>query len=411
MYFVDKPTDFDIFSKRFPNKIIVSKSLAERPVFGTKEGETNIEPIRNIRIASKMIETKELHTFIKENNELKLRITPNNKQQITAKFYEDTRKIFTLQFQRYTEKTGNPHEISFSFSGEEISVLINFLKAIPHLKLPESDGIHINDADLDNLVLNKEEALKILTDHKEVFLEVVNNDISLLDLISLNHKKSQLQKFEKLLYDEQYFESERSNNPENKKKGKESVWQSFFEQNTWIFGYGLNYIFNSPLHDKKLEQVVSGYTFNSSGKRIDALMKTRGIINSFCFGEIKTHKTELLRPVKSSYRDECWAISDELSGAIAQVQKTVQKSIEKLPTKNEIEDDSGYLTGEEVFIYQPKSFVIIGNLDEFTKDSKVNKVKFSSFELYRRNIVNPEIITFDELFERAKYIIEHIENR
>lgn len=30
-------------------------------------------------------------------------------------------------------------------------------------------------------------------------------------------------------------------------QSKEMIWQQFFEKNTWIFGYGLNYIFNSTL--------------------------------------------------------------------------------------------------------------------------------------------------------------------
>ena len=34
-----------------------------------------------------------------------------------------------------------------------------------------------------------------------------------------------------------------------------------------------------------------------------------------------------------------------------------------------------------------------------------NEEKYSSFELFRRNIQNPEIITFDELYERATYIV------
>jgi hypothetical protein len=30
--------------------------------------------------------------------------------------------------------------------------------------------------------------------------------------------------------------------------------------------------------------------------------------------------------------------------------------------------------------------------------------------LYRRNMNNPEVITFDELYQRAKLIVEHPEN-
>jgi hypothetical protein len=60
-----------------------------------------------------------------------------------------------------------------------------------------------------------------------------------------------------------------------------------FQKNTWIFGYGLNYIYLDQLSSKKLEQVVQGFRINQSGKRIDALMKTKGTISTLCFVEIK----------------------------------------------------------------------------------------------------------------------------
>ena len=30
-----------------------------------------------------------------------------------------------------------------------------------------------------------------------------------------------------------------------------------------------------------------------------------------------------------------------------------------------------------------------------------------SFELFRKGTISPEIITFDELYERARYIVNH----
>lgn len=51
----------------------------------------------------------------------------------------------------------------------------------------------------------------------------------------------------------------------------------------------------------------------------------------------------------------------------------------------------------------PKSYLIIGSLNEL----KNHPEKISSFELYRKSITSPEIITYDELFERARFIIEH----
>ena len=132
-------------------------------------------------------------------------------------------------------------------------------------------------------------------------------------------------------------------------------------------------------------------------------MKTSGIINSFCLAEIKTHSTELLKQVKEADRPESWAVSDKVAAGVAQIQKTVQKFIEQAKTKYDIEKDDGTLTGEQVFYISPKSYLIIGNLGEFISENEtVNEQKFSSFQLFRRNIVNPEIITFDELYTRAK---------
>jgi hypothetical protein len=207
-----------------------------------------------------------------------------------------------------------------------------------------------------------------------------------------------------MLNKEGYFEELKTQKKIDK---DETVWQRFFEKNTWILGYGLNYIFNSELDEKRLEQMTTGNDFNNAGKKVDSFMKTRGLINSLCFGEIKTHKTYLLKQVKDGYRRECWAVNDELTGGIAQIQKTVQKSIENIKTKTQIKNKDGELTGEELYLYQPKSFLVIGSLKEFVGQNGINEDKFSSFELFRKNIFNPEIITFDELYERAKHIVEN----
>jgi hypothetical protein len=61
-------------------------------------------------------------------------------------------------------------------------------------------------------------------------------------------------------------------------------------------------------------------------------------------------------------------------------------------------------TGEIIYSYQPKSYLIIGRLDEFWNEHGIHQEKFASFDLLRKNMFRPEIITFDELFERAKFI-------
>jgi hypothetical protein len=181
------------------------------------------------------------------------------------------------------------------------------------------------------------------------------------------------------------------------------VWQKFFEQNTWIFGYGLSYIQLSALDDKKLEQVVQGHRVSEHGKRVDALLRTRGVISSLCFAEIKTHRTKLLG--SEPYRSGCWPPSVELSGAVSQVQGTVALATETIRSKLSVNDGLGNPTGEEAFNYMPKSFLVAGSLHEFRGEHGVNQDRFRSFELFRRNTHSPEIVTFDELYERARFIV------
>jgi hypothetical protein len=43
------------------------------------------------------------------------------------------------------------------------------------------------------------------------------------------------------------------------------------------------------------------------------------------FAEIKHHETQLLLG-NSPYRPACWAVSDELSGGVTQIQQTVYRA-------------------------------------------------------------------------------------
>ena len=119
--------------------------------------------------------------------------------------------------------------------------------------------------------------------------------------------------------------------------------------------------------------------------------------------------------MKEPYRSDCWQISDELAGAISQVQKVVELTREEIGTSFVGRDPDGFSTGEFAFLYEPKAFLLVGSLREFvraeyeeqTTFDQVSEQKFSSFELFRRSISNPEIITFDELLARARHIVQH----
>lgn len=298
-------------------------------------------------------------------------------------------------------ETGQPYGAGFSFVGDEIGRFCEFLANIQSVDFKNRAKVNISDEELRKIALTTHQAKTFLTENQEIFAEVLKSEVTTDDLVAVGFRKKQLEVFRSLINDQSYFDDLK----EKKNCSNEALWQKYFEKSPWIFGYGLGYIFLSSFDDSKLEQVVQGHSVAVHGKRVDALMKTKGIISNLCFVEIKTHSTSLLD--SRAYRAGCWAASKELAGAIAQVQGTVASAVESLSNKINPTDSDGNPTGEQIYNYQPKSYLVIGSMGEFVTEQGSNKDKLRSFELLRKNTLNPEIITFDELYERAKFIVQH----
>lgn len=237
----------------------------------------------------------------------------------------------------------------------------------------------------------------IIVDNLEVVKKVIQHRLNEAEVVGLAYRQEQLAEFQRLLFDPAHFDSARQTAA---RTGPEQVWQSFFEQNPWVFGSGLTYVYTSSLDKRKLEQITTGADIAHAGKRVDALLKTRGFVSSLCFVEIKHHQTPLTH--HTQYRPSVWRASDELTGAIAQVQKTVDLAIRTIGRKLEPVDESGFPTGERLFAFRPRSFVVAGTLSEFVDDHRnVNEERFASFELFRRSLSGTEVVTFDELLARV----------
>jgi hypothetical protein len=350
---------------------------------------------------SKIIKTAGGISQYRISEEIFIRQNPSGRMEIKASVYEDGRGITGLTLQRFNRD--KPHEdFHFALRPSEITQLLQFIAGIRTVELPSASGRHVSDIEMQEIVLNKGQLIQKLKEKPDVLLEALESEELSKDLISVGYRRAQLKIFHNLLDDEEYF----IQLTQEKNKTGEALWQDFFEQNRWIFGYGLSYQFLSNLDNKKLEQYVSGNTVGTLGKRTDGLMKTRGKLNSLCFVEIKTHKTSLLEDSNAPYRSGVWKPSNELSGGVAQIQVTVDETIRQLGFKLEPTHNNGNPTGETLFNIEPQSFLIIGNLDEFITPDGTNEQKLRSFELFRRNTNSPKIFTFDELYHRAKFIVE-----
>lgn len=214
------------------------------------------------------------------------------------------------------------------------------------------------------------------------FWELLSNEspdvaTTLADSKIQQSRRESLAEFETLLSDE---------------TTNEGCWQNFFENNKWIFGLGLRY---QILKIKETQAVYGGVTVDrKGGQKGDFLTNTQANAKFTCLVEIKKATTELLS--KEPYRNGAYSISDELAGAVAQLQAncaTWENEGSRLDQNRDIMGD--------IHTVQPKGLLVIGNTLELAE----NRDKWSSFERFRQNIQNPEIITFDELKERAEFIV------
>jgi hypothetical protein len=384
----DEYDDSKMFFQRRTDKTIISRRFA-----GGLTGE-------KMRIASHIVDGQPGLRFATVKDEVMLRQTTGGRYEIKATFLEDDRSIRTLTIQRYN-KAGPQERQHFSFVGNEIESLINFIAGVKTVPLDGAAKVHLPDEVLREIILDQSQARRIFEKNSDLFLELAQQEEITRDLVAVGYRRKQLKHFEALLQDEKFFAGER----ERLQCRPEDVWQKFFEANTWIFGYGLSYQFLSKLDQGKLEKIVRGRDLTGAGKRSDALMKTRGIIGSLCFIEIKRHDTALLGP--TPYRPGAWAPSAELVGGVAQMQATVHAAVEAIGQTLSPQDEMGDPTGEMLFNIEPRSCLVVGSLGEFQAANGVNVPKYRSFELFRRHTWRPEIVTFDELLQRARFIVEH----
>jgi hypothetical protein len=177
----------------------------------------------------------------------------------------------------------------------------------------------------------------------------------------------------------------------------EAQWETLFYENQWIFGYGLRYQFLGML---KRQASYGGRTYSGKGEQKgEFLMRTSGVEKFTVLVEIKRPDTSFFQ--ERHYRSGVPNYSNELIEAISQTQVNARTwDVEGSRRDRDRED----LAAKRVNTITPRSILIIGSTNQLEGFDKKN-----AFELLRGNLRNPDLITFDELYERAKYIVAQTE--
>lgn len=287
-------------------------------------------------------------------------------------------------------------EIKLSvFDAAKIRDFLVFLQSID-LKSITERRLRLADDTLELTEETKKQIKTLLSSPEGLSIveEIIKSGaISSKDIINLGYRKDQLSLFEKLLTDANAISNYRSDH-QITIPGEEAIWQHFFTENQWIFGYGLKYQFLSLITD---QPHYGGESVLGVGdQRGDYLMVTDADKRFTVLVEIKTPQTDL---VGAEIRSGVHRIGPVLVEGVSQLQINCQTWETE---GSRTESNRELATNRDFYTHEPRAILIIGHLEQLDSLNKRN-----SFEIFRANLKSPEIITFDELYNRAKYIVEH----
>lgn len=270
---------------------------------------------------------------------------------------------------------------------EELWKLLNYVSTLRETDVPKGAFSLISHDQAVIVDALKEKDLNDVVD----ILRSVQEQNGLLDQDAVNKilgRKERLAEFEKKISND---------------KLKESFWQDFFDENTWIFGYGLSY---RILRAKQSQAYVGGSSMRGAGGQVtDNLMYTSGDMGFTVLVEIKRPNTKLIGGT-APIRSNAWRLSSELIDGLAQL----QANIHQWETNgHKQQDNRDALEARRIYTVKPKGILVIGRLDELddVDDPSSGRGKRETFERFRASVHGVEIITFDELLKRSWFIINH----
>ena len=259
--------------------------------------------------------------------------------------------------------------------------LLNYVANFPGIDIPRGrfSAVAIEDKDVLGAVLKMNDDKR--RDVFRTLLSAPGLSLTKEDINLLLRRKENLAEFEK----------------EISAGHNENWWQKFFEKNKWIFGYGLNYEIIDTLHPQPHYGDMS-YD-GRGGQRGDFLGITKGVDARFTvLVEIKKPTSSLLQG-DEEIRNGSWSLSSDLTDALAQLQGNIDQW--NKDGARQIENVRK-LESEGIFTVQPKGILVIGKLAELEQLSKLE-----TFQRFRNSVHGVDILTFDELLDRATFIADH----
>jgi len=364
-----------------PDAIFVSK-LTEFKNSATGEKTSK-------RYIRKVFGENEEAEIVKVNGEYLLRTSPKGRDQIKIIVHENDNGKIGFVLQKFSGKHGKPiSESNFSFYDNEFNELLEFLELVRFIDLSNLENFKLSLSELKEKVLVTREEKRLIERFKNLhgkdrlnLLEQIRDQrLTKQDLDVLSGRKDGLKIFHEKLYID--------------KSWKESEWQIFFKENTWIFGYGLDYRFQSIL---QREAYLSDSDLD--GKNTIKGDFLTGGTDFTVVVELKRPDTKLFE--KTTNRARSWKMSAILFDSVSQILS--QKAYWEKKSVSDNFNEEGDLIKQKTL--DPKCILVIGSKEQFSGNEREKDMKLRTFEMFRRDSRNIEILTYDELYERAYFIV------
>lgn len=376
--------DYEFFKLRKQGKTYISKVFS----FDAR----NPERLRSVRM---VLEGSDRVHLGEIDGAMCLRLTGNvRKTQVTALVTQDEKQVKRLTLQTFQTRAKDWYEAvdkdDFTFRQDEFTRLLAFLSQIEFIDLSNPDTFQIEDistqagpkAIIDASDRGIVERIRGMSEgQRNGILRALQDTLTPEEINILLGRKQGLEEFER--------ELEACN-------WNEGGWQDFFERQQWVFGYGLDY---RVMRQFGREMTVgAGGTDNQNKPVIDFLMK---FTDYTVLVEIKKPDTRIFK-AKRGGRAGTWEFSPEFMGAVSQI---IEQKAEWLASSQSGEHfDKAGVEKLTARTRNAKSILVIGSTQEFAGTSRDATIMRDTFELFRRETRSIDIITYDELLERARFI-------
>lgn len=326
-----------------------------------------------------------------------LRLTgEKRKTQVTALVTQDEKEVRRLTLQTFQSRAGDwikgYEEHEFTFRRGEFNRLLAFLAQIEFTDLSNEANFQIEDistkagpkAIIDASDRGFIERINTMNEsQRDAVIHALKGSLTGEEINLLLGRRQGLEEFEVQIEAGKWSETE---------------WQQFFDQQQWVFGYGLDYRIMRQF-DREMT-VGSAGTDNRNKPIVDFLMSFKDYT---VLVEIKRPDTRIFKAGKGG-RAGTWEFSPEFTSAVSQ---TLQQKAEWLAFAQSREHYNKDGTQRlEARTRNAKTVLVIGSRTEFTgvDNPRSEQIMRDTFELFRRENRTIDILTFDELLERARFI-------